>query len=214
MSSIVTTDGREVRTRGQKTRARLLAAGAAVFADQGFHAARVDDIVKAARTSHGTFYVYFASKEALFDELVTEVGAEMTELVAELPDLSGRDGTARAALRDWLERFGAFYERSGAVLQAWSEVETPTEGAPDAPSAITAGAEFLAAMAEALGPTLVASGSKGPRRDATIDPGLAALALLAMIERFHYYVSTGQMKADREEVLETLTDLVAATLSA
>ena len=50
-----------LRARGHRTRARLLAAGAEVIARKGLHAARVDDIVKAARSSHGTFYLYFSS---------------------------------------------------------------------------------------------------------------------------------------------------------
>ncbi len=44
---------------------RLLDAGMHVFAERGYHAARVDDIVRAARTSHGTVSLYFANKEAL-----------------------------------------------------------------------------------------------------------------------------------------------------
>ena len=45
-----------------------------VFADRGFHAARVDDIVRSARTSHGTFYLYFTNKEDLLRALATECG--------------------------------------------------------------------------------------------------------------------------------------------
>ena len=56
---------RELRAQGRKTMRRLLDAGMRVFAERGFHAARVDDIVRAARTSHGTFYLYFANKEDL-----------------------------------------------------------------------------------------------------------------------------------------------------
>ena len=37
-------------TRGERTRGRLLEAGSAVFAERGFHAARVDDVVKTGRT--------------------------------------------------------------------------------------------------------------------------------------------------------------------
>ncbi len=50
---------------------RLLDAGMRVFAERGYHAARVDDIVRAARTSHGTFYLYFANKEDLLCTLAT-----------------------------------------------------------------------------------------------------------------------------------------------
>src|SRR5450759_3866066 len=67
--------GRELRARGRRTLGRLLDAGATVFTDRGFHAARVDDIVKAARTSHGTFYLYFTSKDDLFRALAEGVAA-------------------------------------------------------------------------------------------------------------------------------------------
>ena len=47
-------EGRELRARGVETMHRLLTAGVTVFGRRGLHAARVDDIVKAANTSHGT----------------------------------------------------------------------------------------------------------------------------------------------------------------
>src|SRR5262245_5035160 len=56
-------DGRAHRARGEKTRLRLLDAGAAVLPQRGYHDARVDDIVAAAGLSHGTFYRYFANKD-------------------------------------------------------------------------------------------------------------------------------------------------------
>src|SRR6266511_4251695 len=80
--------GRALRARGRRTLERLLDAGARVFAERGYHAARVDDIVKAARTSHGTFYLYFASKEDLFRALATEVASELTGLVDTLPPMA------------------------------------------------------------------------------------------------------------------------------
>ena len=88
-------------TRGERTRGRLLEAGSAVFAERGFHAARVDDVVKTACTSHGTFYLYFSSKEDLFRALATEVATEMADLAGEFPALSP-SGDGPAAVRDWL----------------------------------------------------------------------------------------------------------------
>ena len=55
---------------------KLLDAGVEIFAQRGFHAARVDDIVKLAKTSHGTFYLYFSNKEELFRALAQEVAKE------------------------------------------------------------------------------------------------------------------------------------------
>src|SRR4051794_21775450 len=62
---------RDRRAQGSETRLRLLEAGLDVFAERGYHAARVDDIVRVAETSHGTFYLYFANKEELLRHLAT-----------------------------------------------------------------------------------------------------------------------------------------------
>src|ERR1700736_6685639 len=84
---------RELRERGQRTLAKLHAAGVEVFQRLGYQAARVDDIVKAAKTSHGTFYLYFSNKEDLFRTLVLDVATEMQTLAKTIgpitPDAAG-----------------------------------------------------------------------------------------------------------------------------
>src|SRR6476661_2985020 len=75
-----TKQARDLRARGQQTRRRLLDAGVDVFATRGYHTARVDDIVKVAKTSHGTFYLYFSNKEDLFRALLTDVAEEVATL--------------------------------------------------------------------------------------------------------------------------------------
>src|SRR3954470_24744299 len=88
-------------TRGDRTRRRLLDAGEQVFAAKGFHGTRVDDIVKVADTSHGTFYLYFANKDDLFHGLAREVAGDMIEHAGSLDPLTaGEDGVA--TLRRWL----------------------------------------------------------------------------------------------------------------
>src|SRR5437660_12891034 len=78
---------RELRAQGKKTMRKLLDAAMVVFEKRGYHAARVDDIVKVAKTSHGTFYLYFANKEDLFRALVADVAEEMTTLADSLGDV-------------------------------------------------------------------------------------------------------------------------------
>ena len=51
-----------------------------MFARRGYHAARVDDVVRAARTSHGTFYLYFANKEDLLRALAVDCAHRLTDL--------------------------------------------------------------------------------------------------------------------------------------
>jgi AcrR family transcriptional regulator len=48
----------------------LLRAARDVFATKGFHDAKIDDIVAAARVAKGTFYLYFPDKRSIFSELV------------------------------------------------------------------------------------------------------------------------------------------------
>ncbi|MGZ4691597.1 MAG: helix-turn-helix domain-containing protein, partial [Acidimicrobiia bacterium] len=63
---------RELRAQGRKTMRRLSDAGMRVFAERGYHQSRVDDIVRTARTSHGTFYLYFANKGDLLRALAVD----------------------------------------------------------------------------------------------------------------------------------------------
>src|SRR4029079_14238418 len=113
-------------SRGDRTRRRLLDAGEQVFANKGFHGARVDDIVKLADTSHGTFYLYFANKDDLFHGLAREVAADMVHHAGTLGPITP-DDDGRAALRQWLSGFSDRYVQHAAVIRAWTEAETAGE---------------------------------------------------------------------------------------
>src|ERR1700704_1906048 len=116
---------RELRARGKRTMRKLLDAGAQVFAQRGYHAARVDDIVKLADTSHGTFYLYFSNKEDLFRALALDVAEQMMHLAEDLPEISP-EPEGYAELRAWLDRFSEIYDHYGPVIRAWTEAETGT----------------------------------------------------------------------------------------
>ena len=47
-----------------------MAAARDVFATKGYHEAKIDDIVAAAKVAKGTFYLYFPDKRSVFSELV------------------------------------------------------------------------------------------------------------------------------------------------
>src|SRR5262245_63128344 len=51
--------------RGEETRRALLEAAARLFAERGYHATSVPDIVRAAGVGHGTFYEYFGSRHEI-----------------------------------------------------------------------------------------------------------------------------------------------------
>jgi AcrR family transcriptional regulator len=69
------TAGRRERTKAAN-RAAILAAAQEVFADEGYGAASVRDIVRRTDLASGTFYNYFPDKDAIFVALISEAGEE------------------------------------------------------------------------------------------------------------------------------------------
>jgi AcrR family transcriptional regulator len=67
--------GRRERTK-EANRAAILAAGREVFAESGYAAASVRDIVRRTDLAPGTFYNYFPDKGAIFRALVEETGEQ------------------------------------------------------------------------------------------------------------------------------------------
>ena len=67
--------GRRERTKAAN-RAALLVAARDAFATLGYEAAAVRDIVRRTDLASGTFYNYFADKDAIFRAVVEETGAE------------------------------------------------------------------------------------------------------------------------------------------
>jgi AcrR family transcriptional regulator len=71
----MTAAGRRERTKAAN-RAAILAAAQEVFAQEGYGAASVRDIVRRTDLASGTFYNYFADKDAIFVALIEETGLE------------------------------------------------------------------------------------------------------------------------------------------
>jgi AcrR family transcriptional regulator len=75
--------GRPLSARGANTRRRLLEAAEAVFAELGYHDASIVKITEAAGVGQGTFYLYFASKKEVFDELVLDLNHRVRQAMTE-----------------------------------------------------------------------------------------------------------------------------------
>lgn len=65
-------DGRVRRAKEAREARRemVLACALRVFAEKGYHATSIADIIEAAGIARGTFYLYFESKRAVFDEIL------------------------------------------------------------------------------------------------------------------------------------------------
>jgi AcrR family transcriptional regulator len=76
----------------EATRQALLSAGRDIFAAEGFQAAGMEAISRAARVTRGAFYHHFEDKKALFDAVVVAMQSEVAARV---------ERTARTQPRIW-----------------------------------------------------------------------------------------------------------------
>ncbi len=90
----------------REKRKLILDAAIRVFADQGYHGARVADIAEHAGVAHGLLYHYFASKDDVLRTIFVENWGELlarfraVELADEPAD-EKLEGVAKILLRTW-----------------------------------------------------------------------------------------------------------------
>ena len=75
--------GRPLTKRGEATRRRLLEAAELVFAEQGYHEASIVKITERAGIGLGTFYLYFDSKQSIFEALVLDLNRRVRHSMSE-----------------------------------------------------------------------------------------------------------------------------------
>lgn len=67
--------------KGMESRMRLLEVAANEFANHGFHETKISTIVKTAGLTQPSFYLYFSSKESIFEELISEFHSRLKKLI-------------------------------------------------------------------------------------------------------------------------------------
>lgn len=90
--------GATLTERGERTRRALLESAERTFGEFGWEAASIVKITEGANVSQGTFYRYFVSKQAIFDELVDDLNRRVRRSMAE--------GAAKGRTRAEAERHG------------------------------------------------------------------------------------------------------------
>ncbi|MGE0395623.1 MAG: TetR/AcrR family transcriptional regulator [Kofleriaceae bacterium] len=65
----------------QERRRQILGAAKVVFAEAGYHGASIHAIIERAQIARGTFYLYFASKAAVFDSILDQALADLRGLI-------------------------------------------------------------------------------------------------------------------------------------
>jgi len=110
------------RRRKDARPAEIIAAALAVFSEKGFAAARLDDIAARAGISKGALYLYFETKEDLFQAVVTEAVAPNIDIVGGMIDRYDGDfaSLARMAVAQ-LARVATESELGGVIKMVIGE---------------------------------------------------------------------------------------------
>ncbi len=93
-------------TASAEKRDRILLAAIRVFADNGYHGARVGDIAEDAGVAHGLLYHYFSSKEEVLRTIFVENWGELVARfraveASDEPASQKLEGIAKILLRTW-----------------------------------------------------------------------------------------------------------------
>ncbi|MHB1518793.1 MAG: TetR/AcrR family transcriptional regulator [Acidimicrobiales bacterium] len=192
---------RSLRDQGRRTMRRLLDAAMEAIDQRGYHGTRVQDVVDIANTSHGTFYLYFANKEDLVRALTTEATSEASTLTRAVTEAgSALDIGSWGHLRTWVADYSGLWHRYAALFRSWTDLAAVDQGVGDQiRRMVLAHADAMAVRIEA---TPSASG---------LDPEVAGMAIVAMLDRFHFMREFVGEPVD-DDALDTLTTMIHRAL--
>jgi AcrR family transcriptional regulator len=190
-------DARTSRERGRRTLARLLDAAVAEFSAYSYHGARVARVAKRARTSHGTFYVYFDGKDDLLVAMQDEIIADMDDLLAKMPEFEAGP-TGFATLRAWLSDVCDLLVEHAAIHSALIDAIVEDADARLTKQGLRAQRRWTTALADRIRAADAAE----------IDPYLAALCIYNLIDRSTRSLHRGQLVVSFDELVDGLTELV------
>lgn len=177
--------------RGERTSARLRQSARSTFADRGYVATRVEDIVSDAGVSHGTFYTYYANKSAVLDALIDDAASDLIAVVEEPWDGPDPATTVIRIIGTFVDMFA----KHADVVNCWLEASVTEHHFLERLRRIRS--EYVARVANVLKPALLNSRH---------DPLTAAAALVAMVEGY----ATQGLASDRPDQRSAVVDTLAA----
>ena len=185
--------------RGKRTRAALLDAARDVFTAQGYADSNVTEITRAAGVGYGSFYIYFSSREDIFETLVFDA-MQRVHVESRAPD-TVTDPVERFTLEN--KMFFRNY-RAHARLFELADVHASVDE--------SFGARWYAIHAESV--TRMAKTLQKLKRqgliEKSVDTRYTAEAITAMIERTAFLASLDAGLAEAR-LLKTLEHIWRAS---
>lgn len=192
-------------SKGIRTRARLVGAAKQIFEEQGFLDARISDIAERAGLSHGSFYHYFDSKEAVFREVAEALDEQLSAPLAEVvlaPSAVPPHERIREAIRLHFER----YKDEARIMGVIEQVSRYHEPVRDV--RLAGQRQYLEQAAASIRQLQEAG-----RADPALEPWIAASALNAMVTRFaEMWLVQDVLRCDVDDGVAQLTTLCVNAL--
>ncbi len=180
----------------EKRRSLILSAALEVFSEKGYHSASVADIIKKAGVARGTFYLYFGSKRAVFEQLLDELFALLISAVKRIDPSRGAQGV--------LAQMEANVDAVlGLMLSHRSTLRILLGGA----SGIDPGfdrklSEFYERLVELTAHSLNLGQQMGIVRP--VHSRVVALCIIGSIKEVLYHISTGRKLPRRDELVKEI----------
>jgi AcrR family transcriptional regulator len=192
--------------KGARTRARLLDAAREIFEENGFLDARISDIAERAGLSHGSFYHYFDSKEAIFYEVAAVLDEELSAPLSTVIRAPSPTATPEERIREGIRRYLESYRHEARLMGVIEQVSRYDDHVNAMRYARYK--EHDDQVADSIRQLQLRG-----RADPTLDPNIAASALGAMTLRFaEMWLVQGYVECTSDDAVEQLTKIFVNTL--
>lgn len=186
--------------KAKRTRARILEAARAVFAEQGFARATAEEISSKAGVGYGTFYLYFADKREALHTILSDVDDKLYNLGEDELEKYRRGLGALATIRATIRSFFDNFEANADIIKISHELAATDTDFKEQHERVRG------RLTERIKEHLLKGMQIGNTKK--IDPEIASIALAGLIERIAFeWCFNNKKNWDREEVINTVSKL-------
>ncbi len=186
------------RQRKLQTRRTLRDAARRCLLERGFAGASIADIAREAGVAHGTFYVHFASKEAVLQELLQEFNEGLVSKLAPVFSITA-DAPLQAAVGAIAEVFLDHWQAEAAFVRCYAGRSAGGVDLGDLYAGVNP------PMVRALGVALQAAAAHRGRQLVHGDLAIQALLALWLRVGLQHLFNDSVARDDARDTLVTLT---------
>lgn len=181
----------------EERRQQILDNAKRLFSEKGYHATTVADIIEASSIARGTFYLYFDSKRAIFEDLLEHLFAVLRTKITRI-DVSA--GTVEAVVDQ-------VHENVNGIIGTFIAQREMTKILLSEAVGLDAGFdrklfEFYARVTELLRASLERGIEMGILRP--FDPRVVASCILGSVKEVMYHYVMGDVLPDQDTIVREI----------